>query len=67
MIDHEANRFASAFLTPRGSVLAHVPTLPSVNLLVQLKFHWVVSVFGPCLPAAQHRRADGLALPQAVH
>lgn len=44
MMEHEANRFASAFLMPRGSVLAHAPKLPSLSLLVQLKTHWLVSV-----------------------
>lgn len=44
MMEHEANRFASAFLMPRGSVLAHAPAQPSLNLLIQLKAYWLVSV-----------------------
>lgn len=42
--EHEANRFASAFLMPRGSVLAHAPLLPTLDALVKLKSHWIVSV-----------------------
>lgn len=42
--EQQANRFASAFLMPRGSVLAHAPMLPTVETLVRLKRHWVVSV-----------------------
>jgi Zn-dependent peptidase ImmA (M78 family) len=42
--EHEANRFASAFLMPRGSVLAHAPILPSLETLIRLKRHWIVSV-----------------------
>lgn len=44
MMEHEANRFASAFLMPRAGVLAHASAMPSLNLLVQLKAHWLVSV-----------------------
>lgn len=40
----EANAFASAFLMPRASVLAHSPRLASVDHLVQLKKMWTVSV-----------------------
>jgi len=42
--EHEANRFASAFLMPRGSVLAHAPMIPSLEALIRLKHHWIVSV-----------------------
>jgi Zn-dependent peptidase ImmA (M78 family)/DNA-binding XRE family transcriptional regulator len=40
----EANRFASAFLMPRGSVLAVAPKFVTVDTLVQLKSAWAVSV-----------------------
>jgi Zn-dependent peptidase ImmA (M78 family) len=41
--EHEADRFASAFLMPRGSVLAHAPRYASVETLVKLKKRWGVS------------------------
>lgn len=43
-IEQQANSFASAFLMPRGSILGHAPVLPSLNILIQLKKHWIVSV-----------------------
>jgi Zn-dependent peptidase ImmA (M78 family)/DNA-binding XRE family transcriptional regulator len=43
-VEHEANRFASAFLMPRGSVFAHAPIFPSLATLIKLKRHWIVSV-----------------------
>jgi len=42
--EHEANSFASAFLMPRASVLANAPRLATVDYLVKLKKHWIVSV-----------------------
>jgi Zn-dependent peptidase ImmA (M78 family) len=42
--EHEADAFASAFLMPRGSVLAAAPRLPSLDFLVKLKRNWNVSV-----------------------
>ncbi len=42
--EREANSFASAFLMPRASVLAHAPRLGTVDHLVKLKRHWGVSV-----------------------
>jgi Zn-dependent peptidase ImmA (M78 family) len=42
--EHEANRFASAFLMPRGSVLAHAPMMVTLETLILLKHHWIVSV-----------------------
>lgn len=42
--EYQANAFASAFLMPRASVLAHAPRLTTVNQLIQLKRHWAVSV-----------------------
>ncbi len=39
----EADRFAGAFLMPRGSVLAHGPRNPSLGVLDQHKRRWGVS------------------------
>lgn len=43
-LEKEANEFASAFLMPRSSVLAHAPKFVTVEKLVQLKKLWGVSV-----------------------
>jgi len=43
-VEREADAFASAFLMPRGSILAHAPVLPNLNTLINLKQHWIVSV-----------------------
>jgi Zn-dependent peptidase ImmA (M78 family) len=40
----EANRFASAFLMPRGSVLGYAPRAATMNDLIRLKRIWVTSV-----------------------
>jgi len=40
----EANSFASAFLMPRGSVLAYPPRFPTIQELCRLKKVWTVSV-----------------------
>jgi len=40
----EADRFASAFLMPRASVLGVAPRLPSLDALIKLKRRWKVSV-----------------------
>lgn len=42
--EREADGFASAFLMPRGSVLAHAPRFPTLPLLIKLKRIWVTSV-----------------------
>ncbi|MGE3703551.1 MAG: helix-turn-helix domain-containing protein [Hyphomicrobiaceae bacterium] len=42
--EREANAFASAFLMPRASVLAHAPRLATVDHLIKLKKFWTVSV-----------------------
>jgi Zn-dependent peptidase ImmA (M78 family) len=42
--EQEADAFASAFLMPRGSVLASGARCPSVDQLVKLKQNWNVSV-----------------------
>jgi len=40
----EADRFASAFLMPRSSVIATAPRDPSLSTLIRLKKKWQVSV-----------------------
>ncbi|HWQ52253.1 MAG TPA: XRE family transcriptional regulator [Bryobacteraceae bacterium] len=40
----QANRFASAFLMPRASVLANAPRFPVFDTLVKLKKIWAVSI-----------------------
>jgi Zn-dependent peptidase ImmA (M78 family)/transcriptional regulator with XRE-family HTH domain len=42
--ERRADAFASAFLMPRSSVLAHVPRFPTVDQLIKLKKIWCVSV-----------------------
>jgi len=42
--EREADAFASAFLMPRGSVLASAPRLATIPVLVRLKRVWSVSV-----------------------
>ncbi len=44
MAEREANTFASAFLMPRASMLAHAPRLARIDQLVKLKKYWTVSV-----------------------
>jgi Zn-dependent peptidase ImmA (M78 family)/DNA-binding XRE family transcriptional regulator len=44
LAEAEANRFAAAFLMPRGSVLASGARFPSLDSLVKLKKGWLVSV-----------------------
>ena len=41
--EKEADAFASAFLMPRASVLAHVPKFTTVDVLIRLKKNWAVS------------------------
>lgn len=43
-LEREANAFASAFLMPRSSVLAHAPRAPTLPSLIKTKRHWAVSV-----------------------
>lgn len=43
-LEREANAFASAFLMPRGSVLANAPRVATLPTLVKHKKHWAVSV-----------------------
>lgn len=42
--EKEADAFASAFLMPRASVLAHVPKFTTMETLIRLKKIWSVSV-----------------------
>lgn len=42
--EREADAFASAFLMPRASVIAHSPRYPSLQDLIKLKKVWAVSV-----------------------
>ena len=42
--EFEADRFASAFLMPQGSVLALAPRTPTLRTLVMAKQNWTVSV-----------------------
>jgi Zn-dependent peptidase ImmA (M78 family) len=42
--ERQANEFASAFLMPRASVLAHAPHFATVDHLIKLKKYWTVSV-----------------------
>lgn len=42
--EKQANSFASAFLMPRGSVIASAPAFPTYMTLVTLKRKWIVSV-----------------------
>jgi Zn-dependent peptidase ImmA (M78 family)/DNA-binding XRE family transcriptional regulator len=44
----EANRFASAFLMPRGGVLGHLPEQPHLRELLRIKKIWNVSVGALC-------------------
>lgn len=41
--EHEADRFASAFLMPRETVVAMAPRLPSIESILALKKSWGVS------------------------
>ncbi len=43
-VEREADAFASAFLMPRRSVLAHAPRLATLPNLIKHKKHWTVSV-----------------------
>jgi Zn-dependent peptidase ImmA (M78 family) len=42
--EHQANLFASAFLMPHGSVLAHVPKGANLTKLIEAKRRWKVSL-----------------------
>lgn len=57
----DADRFASAFLMPKRSVLASVPRMPSLELLIKLKKNWKVSL------AAMVRRSFDLGLSTEWH
>ncbi|HDZ9484604.1 TPA: ImmA/IrrE family metallo-endopeptidase [Vibrio cholerae] len=59
--EEQADRFASAFLMPKGSILAKVPSYPSLNQLLKLKKYWKVSL------AALIRRTFDLGLSSEWH
>jgi Zn-dependent peptidase ImmA (M78 family)/DNA-binding XRE family transcriptional regulator len=59
--EKEANAFASAFLMPRGSVIANAPKFPTYANLVNRKRLWTVSV------AALAYRLHGLELMSDWH
>jgi Zn-dependent peptidase ImmA (M78 family)/DNA-binding XRE family transcriptional regulator len=42
--EREADAFASAFLMPRGSVLAHAPRFATLPVLIKLKKTWITSL-----------------------
>lgn len=52
----EANRFASAFLMPEGSVKASLDGYPTLNRIISLKYIWLVSA------AALVRRLKDLSI-----
>lgn len=41
--ESQANRFASAFLMPQGSVIAYAPRYPTLNSIIKLKSIWSVA------------------------
>lgn len=43
-MEREANLFASSFLMPRTSVIAHAPNVPTIDKLINLKDIWGVSL-----------------------
>lgn len=59
--EEQADRFASAFLMPKGSMLAKVPSYPTLKQLLKLKKHWKVSL------AALVRRTYDLGLSTEWH
>ena len=46
--ERDANRFASAFLMPEGSVRANAPRFPTYQAMVRLKKKWTISVSALC-------------------
>ncbi|BBC40493.1 ImmA/IrrE family metallo-endopeptidase [Photobacterium damselae subsp. piscicida] len=59
--EEQADKFASAFLMPKGSILATVPSYPRLRDLIQLKKKWKVSL------AALIRRTYDLELSTEWH
>jgi Zn-dependent peptidase ImmA (M78 family)/DNA-binding XRE family transcriptional regulator len=43
-VEKDADRFASAFLIPRGDLIGHIPRVSSVSQLIAAKERWGVSV-----------------------
>ncbi len=64
--EHEANRFASAFLMPRSSILERAPVFPSLSALIQLKKQWIVSVAALAYRLHALKLNFGLALSHSV-
>lgn len=46
--EREADAFASAFLMPAKSVIAKAPRLPTLEMLINLKHEWKVSIAALC-------------------
>lgn len=42
--EDDANRFASAFLMPKGSIISRAPRFPSLDVFINLKSNWHVAV-----------------------
>lgn len=59
--EEQADKFASAFLMPKSSILATVPFSPTLNELVTLKKRWKVSL------SALVRRSHDLGLSSEWH
>lgn len=57
----EADRFASAFLMPKSSVMSKIPRMPSLNFLIEVKKYWKVSL------AALVRRTFDIGLSSDWH
>ncbi len=60
-IEAEAHRFATAFLMPKGSVIAKAPRFPSLGVFIGLKPYWRVST------SALIRRMSDLGLISEWH
>ncbi len=42
--ESHANHFASAFLMPQNSILSHAPSYPTLEVMIEIKSNWKVSV-----------------------
>ena len=60
-VELEANRFASAFLMPRGSVISKAQRFPSLDIFIELKSNWRVAT------SALIRRMNDLNLVSDWH
>ena len=59
--EREADAFASAFLMPTASVIAHAVRNPSLSVLIKLKVIWIVSA------SALNRRLHDVGMTSAWH